>query len=318
MILITGATGTIGSEVLRLLAGRGGVRLRAMTRDPGRVRLPAAAQAAQVVQADFSRPGTLRRAADGVDCVFLLTAPGAQLPDHDLAMIESARAAGARKIVKLSAIGDGTDRTNGTEDTTATGDDRALPADWHHPGEQALAAGDLAWSVLRPASFASNALHWSDAIRAGEPVPNMTGTGAQAVVDPRDVAAVAVEALRTEAYDGRTLTLTGPEALSVPDQAEQLAAELGRPVRTVDVPPEAARTRMLAAGLDPSVVDVAVRGYAFVRGGGGAVVTGDVERVLGRAARTFRSWARDHHAVFADGWRGPGTGQSAVGRVAPK
>lgn len=287
MILITGATGTIGSEVLRLLAGRDGVRLRAMTRDPGRVRLPAEVD---VVQADFTRPDTLRRAADGVDSVFLLTAPGAWVADHDLAMIGAARAAGARKIVKLSAIGDSTTGTTGTT--------RTLPADWHHPGEQALAAGGLAWSVLRPAAFASNALHWADAIWAGEPVPNMTGTGAQAVVDPRDVAAVAVEALRTEAYDGQAVTLTGPAPLSVPDQAEQLAAALGRPVRTVDVPPEAARTRMLAAGMDPSVVDVAVRGYAYVRAGGGAVVTGEVERVLGHTARTFRTWARDHRRAF--------------------
>lgn len=287
MILVTGATGTVGREVLRLLARRG-VQVRAMTRDPAH--LSSVETNVEVLRADFDAPETLRDAVADVDSVFLLTAPGASVPEHDLAMINAARVGKVRKVVKLSAVGGGLSaKDGGTE-----------PADWHAPGEQALAASGLAWMLLRPSSFASNTLRWADPIRAGQPVPNMTGTGAQGVVDPRDVAEVAVEALLGAEYNGTTLTLTGPDLVSVPDQAAQLSEVLDQPISTVDVPLEAAREQMLASGLEPSVVDVAIRGSQQVRDGGNAVVTNDVFRVLGRPARPFLTWARDHRGAFFD------------------
>ncbi|GAB3448176.1 NAD(P)H-binding protein [Actinophytocola sediminis] len=283
MILITGATGTVGGEVLRLLADRG-ARTRAMTRDPARVR-PLSESA--VVRADFADPDSLRRALAEVDTVFLLTAPGAHVPEHDLAMIQAAAAEGVGKIVKLSAIGG-----------EQSAGQHTRPADWHEPGEQALAGSGMAWSVLRPSSFASNALRWAGPIRAGQPVPNLTATGRQGVIDPRDIAAVAVEVLLTDAYDGQTHTLTGPDLVSVPDQVAVIAEEVGRQVETVDLPTDLARQQMLDAGLDPALVDVAIRGYEQIRTGGNAVLTEDAERVLGRPARSFRSWVRDHRDAF--------------------
>jgi uncharacterized protein YbjT (DUF2867 family) len=277
MILITGATGTIGSEVLRLLTERG-VPLRAMTRNP---------TGGDAVRADFDDPESLKAAVTGMDSVFLLTAPGGRVPDHDHAMITAAAAAGVRKVVKLSAVGG-----------RPADDGAAMPSDWHAAGEQALAASDLAWTVLRPSSFASNAVRWAAAVQAGGPVPNTTGTGTQGVVDPRDVAAVAVEALLDDRHDGATYTVTGPELLSVPDQVAQLAEVLGRPLEIVDVPVAAMRRAMRDQGLDPSFVDVAVRGQELVRAGGNALVTDDVARVLGRPAGTFRTWASDHRAAF--------------------
>ncbi|MFG2139979.1 hypothetical protein [Streptomyces sp. NPDC048650] len=107
-------------------------------------------------------------------------------------MIEAARAVGVRKVVRLSAIGGG----------PQAADVGTAPSDWHAPGEQALAAGGLIRASLRPSSLASNTLRWAPAIRAGQPAPNTTGHGAQGTVDPRDVAAVAVEALLTDAHDG--------------------------------------------------------------------------------------------------------------------
>ena len=263
MILVTGATGTIGSAVVRLLTRRG-VPLRAMSRHGD-------------VRADFDDPASLRAAARGVDTIFLLAAPGAQVPEHDHAMITAAVEAGVRKVVKLSAVGG-----NGS------------PSDWHAPGEQELIGSGLRWTVLRPSSFASNALRWAGAIKAGEPIPNMSGEGKQGVVDPRDVAEVAVAALLDDAHDGVTHTLTGPALLSVPAQVSHLADVLGRPLQTVDVPPEA----LLDSGLEPSVAQMAVRGQRLVRDGGNALVTDHVARVLGRPARTFRTWAADHRTAF--------------------
>jgi uncharacterized protein YbjT (DUF2867 family) len=285
MILITGASGTIGTEVLRLLALRG-IPSRAMTRQPARLRLPART-GVEIVRADFDHPDSLRHAVTGADSVFLLTPPGTSVPDQDLALIQAARASGVRKIVKLSGVG-------GRQSRQA----QILPSSWHEPGERALAASGLAWSTLRPTAFASNALRWADAIQAGEPVPNTTGTGTQGVVDPRDVAAVAVEVLLTDEHDGAAHTLTGPELLSVPDQVAQLTDELGRQIKTVDIPSDAIRPQLLAAGLDPSAADTVVAGYQLIRDGGNAIVTSDVEHILGRPARTFRTWARDHRTFL--------------------
>lgn len=126
----------------------------------------------------------------------------------------------------------------------------------------------------------------------------MTGTGAQGVVDPRDVAAVAAAVLTSPVWDGRVLTLTGPEALSVPDQARLLSRALGRPVETVDIPLDVARRQMLDSGMDPAFVEVAIDGRAFVAVGRNATVTDHVERVLGRPPRTFAAWAADHRHAF--------------------
>ena len=117
-----------------------------MTRDPAR--LPTVETDVEVVGADFGKPEMLRDAVAGVEAIFLLTAPGAWVPEHDLAMIKAARAGKVRKVVKLSAVG-------GRFST----DDRAdMPAAWHAPGEQALTDSGLAWTALRPSSFGSNAV----------------------------------------------------------------------------------------------------------------------------------------------------------------
>ncbi|MEV4370100.1 NAD(P)H-binding protein [Nonomuraea sp. NPDC049637] len=278
MIVVTGATGTVGGEVVRLLAGRG-ERVRAMTREPSKVAVP---PEVEVVQGDFDDPGSLAAAARGADAVFLLSAPGPWLARHDEAMIVAARAAGVRKVVKLSAIGTGEEHGG------------AKVGGWHQAGEQALRAGELDWTVLRPSSFASNALRWVPQIRQGRPVPNTTGRGRQGVVDPRDVAEVAVRALTSDEHGRSVLTLTGPELLSVPDMAEVLGETLGRPVETVDVPLEVYRTQLIAAGMDAEFADVAVDGSRLVARDGNARLTPDVERVLGRPPRTFRAWAADH------------------------
>jgi uncharacterized protein YbjT (DUF2867 family) len=276
MILITGATGTIGTELVRQLVARG-IPTRAMTRHPQQHRL---APEVDVVQGDFTDAESLRQATEGVDAVFLLSAPSGSVPDHDRAMLQAMST--VRKVVKLSAIG---------------GDGEA--AEWHRAGEAAVRSSGLAWTILRPTGFASNALRWLDAIRTGQPIPNLTGSGQQAVVDPRDVAAVAAAALLDDKHDGQLYTLTGPELLSVPDQVAQLSELLGRELAVVDVPIEVAAEHLRAAGVDELVVAAAVRGSELIRSGAEKTFTTDVEQVLGRPAGTFRGWLKTHRELFA-------------------
>ncbi|MFC8668350.1 NAD(P)H-binding protein [Streptomyces sp. NPDC057199] len=303
MILITGATGTIGSEVVRQLAQRG-EKVCALTRDPSKAQAQAQARArarvadgtggragaeaeVEVVRGDYLDPASVDAAMAGASAVFLVGVLGPDDVDRDRALVEQARAAGVRRVVKLSAIGTG-DPAVGRVGT------------WHLPGEQAVRESELEWTVLRPSAFASNTLSWAEAIRTGEPVPNMTGDGLQGVIDPRDVSEVAVEALLSARHAGHTYTLTGPETLGVPDQAAILADVLGRPVTTEDLTPDESRARLTGWGMDAEYVEGVLAGSAYVRGGGNAVVTEEVLRVLGRPPRTYRQWAVDHRAAFGE------------------
>jgi uncharacterized protein YbjT (DUF2867 family) len=257
--------------------------VRAMSRNPsGLPALPGV----EAVRGDFDDPGSLAKAATGAGSLLLLSAPGPLIVRHDEAMLAAARAAGVRRVVKVSAIG--------------TGERAGVKVvDWHLPGERALRSSGMEWTVLRPSSFASNTLSWAAAIKAGRPIPNTTGTGTQGVVDPRDIAEVAVRALTSDDHAGNVLTLTGPELLSTPDQVVRLGEALGRALEPVDVPLPLYRERLLAAGLDPAFAEVAVDGSRLVAEGGNARLTEDVERVLGRPPRTFATWARDHRDAFA-------------------
>ncbi|MET7688421.1 NAD(P)H-binding protein [Streptomyces sp. NPDC005483] len=264
MILVTGATGTIGSHVVRLLTERG-VPFRAMSRRerPGGVR------------ADFDDPASLTRAVADVDTVFLVTVPPVPTADHDIALVTAARAAGLRKIVKLSAIGSG-ERFDG-----------ATVGAWHLAAEKAIEASGLMWTMLRPPSFASNFLWYRALIQSGEPIPNLVGDSRQAIVDPRDVAAVAVAAMTSDAHDGQRYDLTGPELLTFADQAAILERVLERPVKIT----ETNALDQLPPGMST--------GIGWARAGGAAYVTDHVPQVLGRPARTFEQWARDHREKFA-------------------
>ncbi|MFD1541475.1 NAD(P)H-binding protein [Nonomuraea guangzhouensis] len=280
MILITGATGTIGSLTARLLIERGEA-VRSMTRDLSR------APGGEAVQADFEDPRSLRQAFEGVSAALLLTGFGQKLKEHDQAMIEAARAAGVKKVVKLSAVGTG--------DTDDPGDVRS----WHVPGEEAIKASGMSWTMLRPAGFASNSLGWAEAVKAGGPIPNFTGDGAQPIIDPRDIAAVAAAVLTTSTHDSRTYELTGPELLSVPAQVAILAEVLGRPLATVEIPIETAKEQMLASGADPTLAEVAATGWTMLKEVGWPRVSDDVRSVLGRPAASYESWVRDHRAAFS-------------------
>ncbi|MGK8510988.1 NAD(P)H-binding protein [Nocardia asiatica] len=280
MIVITGATGTIGSEIVRQLADRG-TRVRAVTRDPARAEAPAGVE---VVRGDYTDLPSMRAAMSGAQAAFVVGVLGPEYVEADRALIATAREAGVGRIVKLSAIGTG-DTQLGRVGT------------WHLPGEQAARESGVEWTILRPSSFASNTLSWATAIRAGRPVPNMTGEAAQGVIDPRDVAGVAVAALTSAGHAGRIYELTGPELRTTHDLAATLATVVGRPVNVVDIPETEARAHMLASGMSAEYADGALAGQAYVRAGHNAIVTDDVARILGRA-RSFAEWAADHANAF--------------------
>ncbi len=124
------------------------------------------------------------------------------------------------------------------------------------------------------------------------------GEGKSAPIDPRDIAAVAVKALSTPGHEGKAYTLTGPEALTMGEQVAKIGAAIDRPLRSVDVPADAARAGMLKSGMPPRLVDALLELMAVARAGHSAIVSPAVAEVLGRPARTFDAWLHDHVAAF--------------------
>ncbi|HYK39144.1 MAG TPA: SDR family oxidoreductase [Candidatus Eremiobacteraceae bacterium] len=281
MILVTGATGTVGREVVtQLLAS--GKKVRAMTRNPAKARLD---QRVELVRGDFDAPESLERAINGAEKIFSLTF-GPKTGTHEGSLAAAAKKAGVRQILKLSALG---------------GDDelRNDIRKWHDEGEAAIRNTGVPLTVLRPTGFMSNALHWRESIRSAGKVFSNYGDGKLPCIHPRDIAAVAVRALTSDGHEDKAYTLTGPEALSVREQVGILADAMRRSIEYVVVTDDAARKGMMRAGMPGFLIDALIPFAEFVRSGRAAQVNRTVEEVTGRSAFTFRDWARDNASAFS-------------------
>jgi uncharacterized protein YbjT (DUF2867 family) len=275
-ILVTGATGNVGAELVRLLAA-GGTPVRALIRDEAR--RPALPVGVDGVVGDLNRPETLAPALDGVRAVHLLSGY-AGLPDA----LERMRAAGVERVTLLSSSAvPGGDTTNAV-------------ARYHIESEAAIRASGLAWTFLQPNGFMSNALQWADQVKRGDVVRAPFANVRTAAIDPRDIAAVAATALTTGALDGRSLRLSGPEALLLADRLAILARVLGRDLRFEAQPDDEARAEM-SATMPAEYVDAF---FSFFVDGtlDESEVLPTVEEVTGRPPRTFAAWAEEHAGAF--------------------
>lgn len=282
-ILVTGATGTVGSHVVRELRERG-VAARAFVRDPQRA---AALLGDDVPLAvgDFTDPASIRAALDGVQRVFLCCGnhPG-QVAD-ETNVIDAAAAAGVRRLVKISAPGSQLD----------------APVEFariHARIEAHLAGSGVPAVVLRPGFYLTNLLAGADTIRSMGRFFLPAGDAKVAMTDPRDVAAVAAVALTEDGHEGRAYAVTGPALVTCTEVAEHLGTALRRPVEFVDVPDDAARAGMTQAGVPEWLAEQIVLLWGELRRGGGGTTT-DVVRVLtGREPRGVAEFVRDHAAAF--------------------
>lgn len=277
-ILVTGATGNVGREVTAQLVSAG-IPVRALVRD---TRTPHLLEGAQVAEGDLSAPETLERALTGIEAVFLvwpfLTCDGAPAV---LATIAGA----ARRLVYLSSSGVNQDAGRQSDPVNQL----------HADMERLIEASGLEWTILRADTIASNALGWARQIRGGDVVRG-PGIAPTAVIDQRDVAAVAVRVLTDGRHAGAKHVLTGPQVLSRAEQVRMIGETLGRPLRFEKIPMQVARAQMLADGRPPALVE-ALLASAETRPASD-VVTSTVEQITGTAARTFRQWATDHADDF--------------------
>lgn len=292
VILVTGATGNVGRQVVSQLLGRGAA-VRALARDPGSADLP---RGVEVVRGDLLDPDTLDAGLDGVESVFLVwplfTAEGA--PEF-LDVVRKH----ARRVVYLSAMGVPDDPKVQTDTVWAT-------------IERLIEQSGVEWTFLRAGGFAANTRAWAEQIRTEGVVRWVYGAAARSLIHESDIAAVAVAALAGDGHVGVKYVLTGPETLSQVEQVHTIGEVVGRPVRWEEISPQAARQQLLAEGWSASFVDGALDAWAAMVKEP-EPVTSTVEAVTGVAARTFREWAIDH----ADGFRSsPGTVVEATKAVA--
>ena len=285
-ILVTGATGFVGRNVVHGLAAAG-ADVRAVTRNPAAAHLP---EGVDVIRGDLNDPATLAPALDGVDRLYLFPSPQTARE-----IVRLAVRAGVQRVVVLSS------------GAVTTGYD----TEFHLPVERAVEESGLDWTFVRPGEFATNKLHlWAPSIRAEsavyDPFPNAVGVPTH----ERDVADVALIALLEDGHAGRAYTLVGPGPLTHQEQADQIGAAIGREVSFAGATVQqcldyytrlggwaAANARFLLGLEDyshnPSTPETQKR---WAKSEVPPLPT--AESVTGRPARTFAEWARDHADDF--------------------
>ena len=280
MLLVTGATGHVGRELVRELDARRAA-FRTLVRDPARA--AALPERAERVAGDLDKPATLAPAFDGVERLFLLV-PGIGI-DHTEHAIVAAKAAGVRHIVYLSSY-------------AVIGDPIPAMGHWHHEREQLIRASGIPATFLRPCGFMTNTFDWLPTLREEGYVLDPVGPGRAAPIDPADIAAVAAVTLTEDGHQGQEYLLTGGEAVTVAEQVQILAKAIGRDikVRTVATPAEAVRFRY-PHGAPQALADAIIEGLTLMQADTVGVRSNTVQRLLGREPRTFADWcARNAHA----------------------
>jgi uncharacterized protein YbjT (DUF2867 family) len=276
MILVTGATGHVGGELVRALVARGAA-VRALVRDPSRATLPAGVQAAA---GDLTAPDTVTPALAGVRAAFLLGG-FATLPQ----LLRRMGDAGVDHVVLLTS-----------RCVVGGRADNPITRMWLD-SEAALRGSGLTGTVLRPSGFHANALRWVSQLRRGDVVRAPWPGVPIASIDPADIAAVAATVLGEPARGDRELSLSGPQPLTPGDQVATLGRVLGRPLRYEPLGDDEARAAM-QADTPPAFIEAFFRFFSEGEYDDSAVLD-TVPRTTGRTARTCEEWARTHAGALS-------------------
>jgi len=282
MILITGASGTVGRTVLSEVA-RTGKAHRAMYRS--REAAAKGRSGTETVIADFADKSSVAAALRGVESVYLVCSPIRNLPQLEGNMIDACQSAGVRRIVLNSALG-------------AADYPKSFPA-WHRKVEDQLTATKLAYCILRPNSFLQNIVaFYAPSIRAQGVFYASMGNARVSYLDVRDIAAVAAKALQDGEHDGKTYELNGPEAVTFAELANRITKQTGVAAKYVDTPLEAKRKAMLDQGMPEWQVTALLDLQAYYTGGQGGSTDGLLARLLGREPISIDLFLGENAAEF--------------------
>ena len=276
MILVTGASGTVGSEVVKALGSGAKVRAAYRTRPQN---VP---KGVESVALDFDKPETIRPALAGVDTVFLLS----NMVDPERRVVDEAKRAGVKRIVKLSVRG--------------AAQEGFTFARWHRASEKHIEASGVPWTFLRPSGFMQNFFNYmGETIRKQSAFYSATGTtGAGAHIDARDIGAVAARVLTGKGHEGKAYELTGAQAITYTQAAEILSRAVGREIKHVPITPEQLKQGAMAMGMPEAYVDALVDLDRSYSAGALTGVTPTVKELTGREPIRFDQFAKDYADKF--------------------
>jgi uncharacterized protein YbjT (DUF2867 family) len=282
MICVTGASGTLSSEVIRQLeSAKAPFRGAYFSNKQAEA---ARARGIEAVTIDYNRCEILRAAFQGCDKLFLLGPNALNQSELEHNAVEAAKAVGVRHIVKQSVMG--------------VVEESYSLAKIHRPVEKAIESSGLAWTFLRPNSFMQNAITFmGKTIRAESAFYSASGQARISHVDVRDIAAVAVRALTEPDHEGRAYTLTGPQALTYDEFADELSKALGRPISHITLAPLDLKNGMLAEGMPEAIADRMLDLERYFREGRASRITRDIKEVTGRGLRRFADYVRETAAA---------------------
>ncbi len=281
MILVTGSTGTVGSEVVKQLQEKG-AEFRVAVSSLTKAKM-ANAQGLQAAVLNYTDPQSFEYALKGIERLFLLSPPGAT--EMEAGLIAAAKKVDVRHIVKLSVIG---------ADTGASIFGRE-----HGAMEKVIKDSGVAYTFLRPNGFMQNYLsNFGATIKEQGAFYLAQGDSKYSVVDVKDIAAVAVKALTQAGHEGKAYVITGPEALSNAQIAEKLSKAIGKPVKYVAISDDQMRSAMQEQGAPQVMIDSLIDLMHFYVSGKGAVLSGDVEKVIKRPPTSFDDFAKQNAEAF--------------------
>jgi uncharacterized protein YbjT (DUF2867 family) len=283
MILVTGATGTNGRELLGRLSALG-VGVRAMVRQ--RVgRANELFRGVELANADFDDTVSISRALDGIESAFLVTNSSERAEEQQLRFVERASEAGVRRIVYISQL-------------HAARNSAVRFLHYHAVVEQAISSSGMAFTHLRPNLYMQGMLAFRYSIQSDGRILAPAGDAPVSIVDVRDIAAVAAAALTQSGHEGKIYDITGPEALTHAEMASRLTDALGKQIMYVDIPETAMRSTLLSFGFPEWQADGLVEDYAHYRRGEASGISPAVQDVTGHPPGTFREFATDYKETF--------------------
>ena len=282
MILVTGASGSVGKEVLKAMA-KDGAKHRAMYRSEAEA--AKAPVGTETVTADFAKPETLAAALRGVESVYLVCSPIPELVQLESNVIDACVAAGVKHVVLNSAMG--------------AGDyGKSFPS-WHRNVEDKLRSTRLSYTVLRPNSFHQNVVSiFAPSIRAQGVFYGSMRDSRNSFLDVRDIAAVAAKALAGGPHSGKIYQLNGPEALNYTELAAKISKAAGREVKYVDIPMEAQRKALLEQQMPEWLVNALLELQEYYLGGQGGELDGLLHDLLGRPPINMDQFLQEYAAEF--------------------
>lgn len=284
-ILITGATGSIGTELTKILSAQG-VSFKAMVRSVEKAKEMAAMPGVTLVPGDFNDNASLDNALQGIQKAFLLTNSSEHAEQQQLRFVNAAKKAGVKHIVKLSQWA-----------ADAHSPVRFLR--YHAVVEAAIKASGITYTFLRPNLFMQGFLGFKGSIALTGKFFASAGDAKISLIDIRDIAAVAAAALTGPEHESKVYDLTGPEVLTHQQLADIFSRVLGRKILFIDVPGDAMKEALLNVGFPEWQADGLLEDYAHYRLDEASALTPDVAHVTGREPRTFEQFVKDHASLFS-------------------